>query len=121
MSLPEFGGMDTGFNIYHGADISEVRPRPLELRGRDPALRELGARRADHLFWGADPELFRPVPVEKQHDVVFYGYGDKFRRDWMETMVARPSERLPEVEFALAGGDFKGRLGRARPSSAGFR
>src|SRR5207342_1659393 len=23
MSLPEFGGMDTGFNYYHGADPSE--------------------------------------------------------------------------------------------------
>ena len=114
MSLPEFGGMDTGFNIYHGADISEYDLVLSNSEGGIPRLLELGARRADHLFWGADPELFRPVPVEKQHDVVFYGYGDKFRRDWMEAMVARPSERLPEVEFALAGGDFKGRLGRAR-------
>jgi glycosyltransferase involved in cell wall biosynthesis len=113
MSLPEFGGMDTGFNIYHGADISEYDLVLSNSEGGIPRLLELGARRADHLFWGADPELFRPVPVEKEHDVVFYGYGDKFRRDWMEAMVARPSERLPEVEFALAGGDFKGRLGRA--------
>ena len=114
MSLPEFGGMDTGFNIYHGADISEYDLVLSNSEGGIPRLLELGARRADHLFWGADPELFRPLPVDKQHDVVFYGYGDKFRRDWMETMVTRPSERLPDVGFALAGGDFKGRLGRAR-------
>ena len=100
--------------IYHGADISEYDLVLSNSEGGIPRLRELGARRADHLFWGADPELFRPLPVDKQHDVVFYGYGDKFRRDWMETMVARPSERLQDVGFALAGGDFKGRLGRAR-------
>ncbi len=34
MSLPEFGGMDTGFNIYHGADPSEYDLVPLKLRGR---------------------------------------------------------------------------------------
>ncbi len=53
-----------------------------------------------------------PLPVEKQHDVVFYGYGDKFRRDWMETMVARPSR-------AAAGGRVRARgrrlQGPARP------
>jgi spore maturation protein CgeB len=114
MSLPEFGGMDTGFNIYHGADISEYDLVLSNSEGGVPRLLELGAKRADHLFWGADPELFKPVPVEKEHDVVFYGYGDKFRRDWMQAMVARPSERLHETGFVLAGGDFKGELGLAR-------
>ncbi|MGE5691134.1 MAG: glycosyltransferase [Pseudomonadota bacterium] len=114
MSLPEFGGMDTGFNIYHGADISEYDLVLSNSEGGIPRLLELGAPRADHLFWGADPELFRPVPVDKEHDVVFYGYGDKFRRDWMEAMVARPSEQLPDTDFVLVGGDFRGELGRAR-------
>ena len=35
------------------------------------------------------------MPVDKQIDVFFYGYGDKFRRDWMEAMVGEPSRRLP--------------------------
>jgi spore maturation protein CgeB len=115
MSLPEYGGMDTGFNIYHGADLSEYDLVLSNSEGGIPRLLEMGARRADHLFWGADPELFKPVPVEKAHDVVFYGYGDKFRRDWMQAMVARPSETLTDVEFVLAGGDFNGGdLGRVR-------
>jgi glycosyltransferase involved in cell wall biosynthesis len=114
MSLPEYGGMDTGFNIYHGADISEYDLVLSNSEGGIPRLLELGAQRADHLFWGADPELFRPVPVDKQHDVAFYGYGDKFRRDWMEAMVATPSERMADTDFVLVGGDFKGQLGRAR-------
>jgi glycosyltransferase involved in cell wall biosynthesis len=114
MSLPEFGGMDTGFNIYHGADISEYDLVLSNSEGGIPRLLELGARRADHLFWGADPDLFKPLDVEKEHDVVFYGYGDKFRRDWLEAMLGVPSARMPEADFVVAGGDFNGDLGRAR-------
>ena len=82
MSLPEFGGMDTGFNYYHGADPSEY-DLVLELEGGLGRLLELGARRAEAVLWAADPEFFRPLPVEKDNDVFFYGYGDKFRREWM--------------------------------------
>jgi glycosyltransferase involved in cell wall biosynthesis len=114
MSLPEFGGMDTGFNYYHGADPGEYDLVVSNSAGGLERLRELGARRAEAIFWGADPELFRPLPVEKEHDVFFYGYGDKFRREWMEAMVGAPSRELPEVDFALGGGDFHGDTGRAR-------
>ena len=47
-------------------------------------------------------------------DVFFYGYGDKFRREWMEAMVGEPSRALPDVDFALGGRDFQGDIGRAR-------
>ena len=47
------------------------------------------------------------------HDVFFYGYGDKFRRDWMAAMVGEPSRAAPELEFALGGRDFQGDTGRA--------
>jgi spore maturation protein CgeB len=114
MSLPEFGGMDTGFNYYHGADPAEYDLVVSNSEGGLDRLRELGARRAEAVFWGADPELFRPLAVDKEHDVFFYGYGDKFRRDWMAAMVGEPSRRLPDVDFALGGRDFQGDTGRAR-------
>jgi spore maturation protein CgeB len=114
MSLPEFGGMDTGFNIYHGADPSEYDLVVSNSEGGLPRLIELGARRADAVFWGADPELFVPLPTEKEHDVFFYGYGDKFRREWMQQLIGEPSRRLADVDFALGGRDFRGDLGRAR-------
>ncbi|MEX2645745.1 MAG: glycosyltransferase [Gaiellaceae bacterium] len=114
MSLPEFGGMDTGFNYYHGADPSEYDLVVSNSEGGLPRLLELGARRAEALFWAADPEFFAPRPVEKDTDVFFYGYGDKFRREWLEGMVGEPSRRLEEVDFALGGGDFRGDTGRAR-------
>ncbi len=114
MSLPEFGGMDTGFNYYHGADPSEYDLVVSNSEGGLDRLRELGARRAEAVFWAADPELFHPLPVAKEHDVFFYGYGDKFRRDWIGKLVGEPSRRLPEVSFALGGLDFQGDTGVAR-------
>jgi hypothetical protein len=114
MSLPEFGGMDTGFNYYLGADPSEYDLLISNSEGGIPRLLELGARRAEALFWAADPGLFHPLAVERDYDVFFYGYGDKFRRDWMEAMVGAPSRSLADVDFALGGRDFQGDTGRAR-------
>ena len=114
MSLPEFGGMDTGFNYYHGADPGEYDLVLSNSEGGLERLRELGARRAEAVFWGVDPDVFAPRPVEQEHDVFFYGYGDKFRRDWIAAMVGEPSRAAPELDFALGGGDFKGDTGRAR-------
>ena len=114
MSLPEFGGMDTGFNIYHGADPGEYDLVLSNSEGGIPRLLELGARRADHLFWGADPELFAPQDVDKEIDVFFYAYGDKFRRNWMRELIGEPSRRLSDADFALGGTDFLGDIGRAR-------
>jgi glycosyltransferase involved in cell wall biosynthesis len=114
MSLPEYGGMDTGFNIYEGADLGEYDLVLSNSEGGLPRLRELGARRAEHLFWGADPELFTPYPVDKNLDVFFYAYGDKFRRDGMRQLVGEPSRLLPDVNFTISGTDFRGDTGRAR-------
>jgi len=114
MSLPEYGGMDTGFNYYHGADPSEYDLVLSNSEGGLERLRDLGARRAEAIFWGADPELFAPAQVEKDVDVFFYGYGDKFRREWMKALIAEPSRDDPEVDFALGGGDFRGDVGNAR-------
>ena len=114
MSLPEFGGMDTGFNYYHGADPSEYDLVVSNSEGGLGRLLELGARRAEAVFWGADPEFFQPRRVEKTSDVFFYGYGDKFRRDWMAALVGDPSRAAPELDFVLGGRDFLGDIGRAR-------
>ncbi len=114
MSLPEFGGMDTGFNYYHGADPGEYDLVLSNSEGGLESLLELGARRAEAVFWGADPEFFSPQPVEKEADVFFYGYGDKFRREGMAALVGEPSRALPDVDFVLGGQDFLGDTGTAR-------
>jgi len=114
MSLPEFGGMDTGFNYYHGADPSEYDVVVSNSAGGSARLLELGANRVEPVYWAADPDFFKPQDVPKEHDVFFYGYGDKFRRDAMRELVGQPSRELEDVTFALGGGDFKGDTGSAR-------
>ncbi len=114
MSLPEFGGMDTGFNYYHGADPSEYDLVLSNSEGGLPRLLELGARRAEAVFWGADPTFFAPQPVDKEMDVFFYGYGDKFRQEWTAALVGEPSRAAPAIDFALGGRDFRGDTGSAR-------
>jgi glycosyltransferase involved in cell wall biosynthesis len=114
MSLPEFGGMDTGFNWYHDADPSEYDALISNSEGAAERLLDLGARRVETVFWAADPDFFAPVDVDKEVDVFFYGYGDKFRREWVQAMIGEPSRRLPAVDFALGGRDFRGDIGDAR-------
>src|SRR6266516_1092789 len=112
MSLPEFGGMDTGFNYYHGADPGEYDFVVSNSEGGAERLRELGAAlrvRDDEVVLA---RIRAVVVVEAR--VLFYGYGDKFRREWMAALVGEPSRRLPQVDFALGGRDFRSDVGRAR-------
>src|SRR5437763_5277204 len=106
--------MHTGYISYYGAFPGDYDLVLSNTEGGLTRLEELGARRAEAVFWAADPELFRPLAVEKETDLFFYGYGDKFRRDWMRALVGEPSRRLPDVDFALGGRDFRGDTGRAR-------
>jgi spore maturation protein CgeB len=115
MSLPEFGGTDTGgFNYYQGADPSEYDLLISNSEGGVERLLELGARRAEAVFWGADPEFFSPHAVAKESDVFFYGHSDKFRQEWIEAMIGEPSRALPEADFAIGGYDFRADTGNAR-------
>ena len=115
MSLPEHGGTDTGgFNYYVGADPSEYDLVVGNSEGALDRVRELGARRAEAVHWGADPRLFHPHEVEKEMDVFFYGHSDKFRREWMRELIGEPSRRLDDVDFAIGGYDYRGDVGRAR-------
>ena len=115
MSLPEYGGTDTsGFNYYVGADPGEYDLVVGNSEGALERVRALGARRAEAVHWAADPGVFRPLDVEKESDVFFYGHSDKFRREWMRDMIGEPSRRLSDVDFALGGYDYRGDTGTAR-------
>ena len=115
MSLPEFGGMDTGFNYYLGADPSEYDLVLSNSEGGLERLRELGARRAEAVYWGADPELFAPRQVAKEWDVFFYGYGDKFRREWTGELVGAPSRRAAGSRLRARRARLPGRHGAGAP------
>ena len=59
MSLPEFGGMDTGFNYYHGADPSEYDLVVSNSEGGLPSLLELGAQAGGSGLLGRRPRVLR--------------------------------------------------------------
>ena len=84
-------------------------------------LLAMGARRAEAVFWGADPEFFSPLPVEKETDVFFYGYGDKFRRDWMAALVGEPSRRAARRRLRARRPRLPGRHRQRAPRSATSR
>ena len=99
MSLPEFGGMDTGFNYYHGADPSEYDLVVSNSEGGLERLRELGARRAEAVFWAADAGVLRAAAA----------------REGARRLLLRLRRQVPA---RLDGGDGRRAEPRARPSSS---
>jgi spore maturation protein CgeB len=112
-SLPEFGGFQSGFSIYYGADVGEYDAVLCNSQGATEDVRRLGARRTEVVWWGADPHVFRPLDAEEDIDVFFYGLGAEFRADWLRDMIAVPSRELPGLRFVVAGENLDVDLGRA--------
>jgi len=114
-SLPKYT-VDRGFkfNYYEGANLSEYDAFFTNSEGCIPDLEALGARNVHPLHYGIDPQLCAPVSVEKDIDIFFFGYGSDFREEWMEKMITIPSQKMPEVNFVVGGGNFKIDLGNAK-------
>lgn len=112
-SLPSFGGFASGFNMYHGADLSEYDAVLCNSLGGAESLRRLGARRVETVWWGADPDVFRPIEQGEDIDVFFYGLGTEYRADWLRDMIAIPSRELTGLRFVVAGANLDLDLGRA--------
>jgi glycosyltransferase involved in cell wall biosynthesis len=111
-SLPGSQGFATGFRIYPGADLDEYDVFISNSKGGAEKLREMGAPRVHVLHYGVDPEVYRPIDCEKDLDVFFYGHGAEYRAEWIQAMIAGPSQRMVEARFAVRGTRL-GDLGRA--------
>ena len=118
MSLPEFGGMDTGFNsLSTGADPGEY---DLVLSNSEGGLESLLCSRSAPGGSGCSPG--HPIPGVLLPAAG--GEGDRClllrlrrrgsRRDWMKAASESSSRALPELDFALGGQDFLGDTGSAR-------
>ena len=102
------------FNYYEGADLSEYDAFFTNSAGVIPDLQEMGAKNVHALYYGIDPDLVTPAEMEKDIDISFFGYGSDFREEWMEKMITIPSREMPDVSFAVAGGNFAMDLGKAK-------
>lgn len=113
-SLPNMKGFASGFRIYQGADLSEYTAFISNSSGGEDLLRQLGAKRAHTVWYGADPDVFSPVSTPSQDiDIFFYGHGREYRSDWIDNMIAAPSRQLQEAQFAVRGLNL-GDLGRTK-------
>jgi len=116
-SLPQFGGFRSGFKIYQGADLSEYDGFISNSKGGGPELEKMGAKNVSILYYGADPALFAPLNVKKDIDVLFYGHGCEYRKDWIEAMITIPSKKLTSSRFAIRATGFDIDLGNTKKLS----
>lgn len=113
-SLPGLKGFASGFRIYQGADLSEYTAFISNSSGGEKLLRKLGAERVHTVWYGADPDVFSPVPAPSQDiDLLFYGHGREYRAEWIDNMITKPSQCMPQASFAVRGTNL-GDLGRAQ-------
>lgn len=116
-SLPNMKGFASGFRIYQGADLSEYTAFISNSSGGEALLRQLGAKHAHTVWYGADPDVFCPVSALSQDlDIFFYGHGREYRSDWIDSMITAPSREMPEAQFAARGLNL-GDLGRTKQLS----
>jgi hypothetical protein len=102
------------FNYYLDADLSVFDVFFSNSKGVIPDLKDMGAKNVHPLYYAADPELFKPVQVEKDIDISFFGYGSEFREEWMRNMITVPSITLPAGGICVGGKGFGIDLGRAK-------
>ena len=102
-SLPQSQGFASGFRIYQEADLSEFDLVLSNSKGGMSDLLQLGARRVDVLYYGVDPDVFRQMDLEKDIDVFFYGHGQEYREEWIESMIAQPSRAMQAARFGVRG------------------
>jgi spore maturation protein CgeB len=113
-SLPSMSGFASGFRIYQGANPAEYTAIISNSKGGEDALKALGAKAVHTVYYGADPDVFSPVNVPAQDiDVMFYGHGKEYRAQWVEDMIAAPSNMLSDARFAVRGTKL-GDLGRTQ-------
>lgn len=103
-SLPNMRGFATGFRIYQGANLDEYTAFISNSKGGEDLLKQLGAREAHTVWYGADPDVFAPIDVPEQDlDVMFYGHGREYRGEWIDAMIRDASNTLPDAKFAVRG------------------
>ena len=113
-SLPNMQGFASGFRVYQGADLSEYTAFISNSSGGEKLLRQLGAKDAHTVWYGADPDIFSRIATPSQDfDIFFYGHGREYRSEWIDSMIAVPSRAMPEAHFAVRGLNL-GDLGRTK-------
>jgi glycosyltransferase involved in cell wall biosynthesis len=110
-SLPSHGGFT--FNYLKGVDLGEYDSIIVPSEGSVPELRDLGATNIDVVHFGVDPDVFKPIKMEKDIDFFFFGNGGSARAKNLNMMITEPS-KANRFKFIISGRDLDLDLGAAR-------
>ena len=110
-SLPSHGGFT--FNYLKGADLGEYDSIIVPSAGSIHELRDLGAAQVDVVHFGVDPDVFKPITMEKDIDFFFFGNGGSARAKNINMMIKEPSKALA-YKFIISGRNIDVDLGTAR-------
>ena len=102
-SLPPYQGFGTGVAFYPGADLREFDAVLSNSKGGAEALLQRGAARVHPFYYAADPDVYRPLAIEPDIDVSFYGHTMEYRRAWIRAMLTLPQASMPETRFGVRG------------------
>lgn len=92
------------FSMYKDADISEYDCFLSCSKGILPELMKLGARRAEVLYYAADPSIFSSLEeTEKGIDVFYYGHRGVGKEKQFDYMMAEASRAMPKKLFVVGG------------------
>ena len=110
MDFPFFA---TTFNYFKDANLTEYDSFITPSEGAVPKLQELGISNVDVVHFGVDPEIFTPIQIEKDIDLLFFGNGGEFRKKNLKMMITEPS-RILKYNFVVSGRGLDLDLGKAK-------
>lgn len=68
--------------------------------------RDFGVRRARPLYCSVDPDVHRPLPVERRWGLGYIGTYSPDRQPKLEKLLNEPARRLPAQRFVVAGPQY---------------
>jgi glycosyltransferase involved in cell wall biosynthesis len=114
-TLPRFAVDNVERRLYaDDCQLGEYEACFSNSQGAAEDLKLLGAKRVETVYWGVDPELYAPLTVDQDRDVLFIGTGAEGRGSWVDAMLVRPSRELSDKQFFAAGKGYAHEMGAVR-------
>jgi len=110
MEIPSFA---TTFNYMDGANLNEYDSFIIPSEGSVSKLKEMGVSKIDVVHFGVDIDVFTPIQLEKDNDILFFGNGAEFRINYLKMMITEPSKVL-KSNFTASGRGLDLDLGNAK-------
>jgi len=109
LDLPSFA---TTFDYFKDANVFEYDSFIIPSEGSTSYLKSLDIKNIHVVHFGVDLEVYSPLDIEKDIDILFFGNGSEFRKNSLKMMVTNPSKKL-NYNFVVSGRGLNMDLGNA--------